>query len=403
MLRFILTVCLVALAAASVVKRDTGDECYRCSNFDSLGQGFIAADDNIPPLNCGHYKECWKSMGTGQIVSLDRWCAPGTMTDPTMFDVQRGAPCSQFCDPAICDCPLVTVSTPIIYECPYVQLSPQWLFGMWYGTDLREVGTCGIDGYFNDTTDVCTCTVMKVDCTCKISLPLTQDIETHGCNGGWVGQLGMPDLVEIVGGHGQFQGWNDQTDNGGHLGTYVIDGLFAGAWVSTLQWTAVFRLDDSFANVPMGTRWCIVTYTDCAAGVAFGFYVLRNQEGIVLKAELELLTDTGIHKFSMQSPARAPELVVDKFYYVYSSYDRDADPSWILYVMPQVNYNQCAQDQNNCPNPVITSNPKGTITPRGCGFIVGFDGSNDETKFFKGDIGLVSVDIGSIFRITPCT
>ena len=44
--------------------------------------------------------------------------------------------------------------------CPYVQMDPQSEFGMWNGEELEYVGTCGENGYFNDTFDVCTCTVM---------------------------------------------------------------------------------------------------------------------------------------------------------------------------------------------------------------------------------------------------
>ena len=85
------------------------DACYRCSNFDALGRGFIEADDN-PPM-CGHYKECWKSKDSLVITSVDRWCAPGTYTDPE--DIRRGAPCtSQVCAEGCEDCNLPTVSTP---------------------------------------------------------------------------------------------------------------------------------------------------------------------------------------------------------------------------------------------------------------------------------------------------
>ena len=86
------------------------DECYRCSSFDALGQGFIEADDN--PRMCGHYKECWKREGAEEIDSVDRWCAPGTWTDSE--DIRRGAPCtSTYCNTTLCDdCDIPTVSTP---------------------------------------------------------------------------------------------------------------------------------------------------------------------------------------------------------------------------------------------------------------------------------------------------
>ena len=69
-----------------------------------MGRGFIEADDN-PPM-CGHYKECFKTIGSDIITSSDRWCAPGTWTDPE--DIRRGAPCTNTaCDPALCqDCAL---------------------------------------------------------------------------------------------------------------------------------------------------------------------------------------------------------------------------------------------------------------------------------------------------------
>ena len=86
------------------------DECDRCSDFDALGRGFIEADDN--PRMCGHYKECYKVKNSGVITSVDRWCAPGTYTDPE--DIRRGAPCTKTtCDPTECDdCGFPTVSTP---------------------------------------------------------------------------------------------------------------------------------------------------------------------------------------------------------------------------------------------------------------------------------------------------
>ena len=40
-------------------------------------------------------------------------------------------------------------------------MEPEWLFGMYQGGEVVEVGTCGVDGYFNDTDHVCTCTEMR--------------------------------------------------------------------------------------------------------------------------------------------------------------------------------------------------------------------------------------------------
>ena len=51
--------------------------------------------------------------------------------------------------------------TCLLAPCPYVQMEPEWIFGMYKGEDVVEVGTCGENGYFNDTDDICTCTDMK--------------------------------------------------------------------------------------------------------------------------------------------------------------------------------------------------------------------------------------------------
>ena len=37
-------------------------------------------------------------------------------------------------------------------------------FGVWHGSDLVQIGTCGEGGYFNDTDYICTCTVMTGRC-----------------------------------------------------------------------------------------------------------------------------------------------------------------------------------------------------------------------------------------------
>ena len=48
----------------------------------------------------------------------------------------------------------------LLAPCPYVQMEPNYKFGMWKGEEVVEVGTCGENGYFNDTNDICTCTEM---------------------------------------------------------------------------------------------------------------------------------------------------------------------------------------------------------------------------------------------------
>ena len=53
------------------------------------------------------------------------------------------------------------MKTCILVPCPYVQMEPEWLFGMYQGGEVVEVGTCGEGGYFNDTDYICTCTEMK--------------------------------------------------------------------------------------------------------------------------------------------------------------------------------------------------------------------------------------------------
>ena len=123
-----------------------------------------------------------------------------------------------------------------------------------------------------------------------MSIPLTTDTESHGCNGGWVGQLGMPAMANVQNNCGHFLGYNSVLGNGGHLGTYVMDGLFAGDWVSQLKLTAAFTLDASWDNTAVGTKWGIVTYGDCAADASFGFSVERNITDTYLVATLELQT-----------------------------------------------------------------------------------------------------------------
>ena len=89
---------------------------------------------------------------------------------------------------------------------------------------------------------------------------------------------------------GHFLGYNSVLGNGGHLGTYVMDGLFAGDWVSQLKLTAAFTLDASWDNTVVGTKWGVVTYGDCAADASFGFSVEKNTTDTYLVATLELQT-----------------------------------------------------------------------------------------------------------------
>ena len=120
--------------------------------------------------------------------------------------------------------------------------------------------------------------IFTVDCTCKVSIPLSDDIDSHGCNGGWVGQLGMPAMVTVSGNKGHFTGYDSALKNGPFIGTFVIDGAFAGGWVHHLKWTAKFQLDAAaWAAVPVGTRWGVVAYGDCAAGMAMGIYVTKEE------------------------------------------------------------------------------------------------------------------------------
>ena len=42
----------------------------------------------------------------------------------------------------------------------------------------------------------------------------------------------------------------------------------------------------------------------------------------------------------------------------------------------------------------------GTITPRGCGFVIGYTGSNSDDEFFVGDICQVSYDSERCWSVT---
>ena len=138
-----------------------------------------------------------------------------------------------------------------------------------------------------------------MDCTCKVSIPLFADIESQGCNGGWVGQLGMPAVASVQNGCGLFAGYEPTLGNGAHLGTFVIDGAFAGAWVYQLKLTADFNLDAAWDSTAVGTKWGLVTYGDCAGGASFGFHVERNETDTYLVATLELMTADGLQKYTL--------------------------------------------------------------------------------------------------------
>ena len=100
----------------------------------------------------------------------------------------------------------------------------------------------------------------------------------------------MPAMATVENNCGHFLGYNSVLENGGHLGTYVMDGLFAGDWVSQLKLTAAFTLDASWDSTAVGTKWGVVTYGDCAAGASFGFSVEKNTTDTYLVATLELQT-----------------------------------------------------------------------------------------------------------------
>ena len=141
--------------------------------------------------------------------------------------------------------------------------------------------------------------ILPVDCTCKVSIPLTTDTDSHGCNGGWVGQLGIPAMATVENGCGQFGGFDSVLNNGAHLGTYVIDGAFAGDWVNQLKLTAAFTLDSSWDNTAVDTKWGVVTYGNCAAESSFAFSVQKNSTDTYLVADLELMTVNGIEQYTL--------------------------------------------------------------------------------------------------------
>ena len=152
------------------------------------------------------------------------------------------------------------------------------------------------------------CVIMStVDCTCKVSIPLHDDIDSHGCNGGWVGQLGMPAMATVSSQCGQFNGYDSALNNGAHLGTFVIDGAFAGDWVHSLKWTATFTIDSTAwtahktAINPTIAKWGVVTYGDCAAGAAMAFHVEddgADNTGLVATVETKD-EDNNLNKYTL--------------------------------------------------------------------------------------------------------
>ena len=132
-----------------------------------------------------------------------------------------------------------------------------------------------------------------------MSIPLTSDIDSHGCNGGWVGQLGMPAMATVEDSCGQFGGYESLLGNGAHLATYVIDGAFAGQWVHKLKWTAAFTIDASWDSTPDDTKWGIVTYGDCTGGSSFDFHIEKNITETIFRANLELMTSTGLQDYEL--------------------------------------------------------------------------------------------------------
>ena len=140
---------------------------------------------------------------------------------------------------------------------------------------------------------------IPADCTCKVSIPLTTDTESHGCNGGWVGQFGMPAMVTVQNQCGHFKGFQPALNNGDYLGTHVMDGLFAGNWVSKLKMTAtlVWVPFDSANRTPK--TYGLVTYGDCTGGSSFAFSVQKNLTGDYLVADLELQTSAGLEDFTL--------------------------------------------------------------------------------------------------------
>ena len=102
----------------------------------------------------------------------------------------------------------------------------------------------------------------------------------------------MPAMVNVENDCGKFGGYERALSNGGHLGTFVIDGAFAGAWVHRLKWTAQFRMDQmAWDAASSDAHWGIITYGDCADGRSFGFSVGKDNGQTLLYADIELMLD----------------------------------------------------------------------------------------------------------------
>ena len=90
----------------------------------------------------------------------------------------------------------------------------------------------------------------------------------------------MPSMATIENSCGRFGGYDSALENGAHLGTFVIDGAFAGAWVHSLKWTASFTVDPTtWAATPNGAKWGVLSYGDCAADQSMGFNVEKDAFG----------------------------------------------------------------------------------------------------------------------------
>ena len=107
----------------------------------------------------------------------------------------------------------------------------------------------------------------------------------------------MPAMVNVENDCGQFGGYEPALSNGGHLGTFVIDGAFAGAWVRRLKWTAQFQIDEvAWDAADSGAVWGVITYGDCAGGRSFGFSVSKENGRTELYADIELMLDNPLPK-----------------------------------------------------------------------------------------------------------
>ena len=112
----------------------------------------------------------------------------------------------------------------------------------------------------------------------------------------------MPAMATVEDGCGQFNGYDPLLTNGAHLGTYVIDGLFAGEWVHELKLTVAFNVDASWDNTPEGSKWGVVTYGDCSGGSSFGFHIWKNATETYLVATLEMFSTNSLDKLTLVAP-----------------------------------------------------------------------------------------------------